>query len=236
MRNSEKSWKKAKPRCEICNDTGVLIIKKESGTYAKQCKCLLKKFSRERFEKSELANKAEYTFKSFKTYEEWQKEIVSKAKEYVKSFKNYWFYIGGQVGSGKTHICTAILRNIGELNNVSYLYIKCDEELERLKQLTYENQEEYAKRIYQLKNISVLFIDDVLKKTPTEIDKAKLFDIINYRYLNNKACIFSSERLLFDVLTIDEAIGSRIFEKTKKFNIEIAKDINKNFRLKNSLN
>ncbi len=86
--------------------------------------------------------------------------------------------------------------------------------------------------MFNLKNTGLLFIDDFFRKTPTETDKAKIFDIINFRYLNNKPCIFSSEKILFEILSIDEAIGSRIFEKAKNFNIEIKKDFSKNYRLK----
>ncbi len=111
-------------------------------------------------------------------------------------------------------------------------YIKCDEELEKLKQLAYEQQEEYSKIMFNLKNIGLLFIDDFFRRTPTEADKAKIFDIINFRYVNNKPCILSSEKMLFEILNIDEAIGSRIFEKAKNFNIEIEKEVSKNYRLK----
>ena len=209
-----------------------MILTEENGTtYSKYCTCVKKKMSQERFEKTEIANKVNYTFKEFKAMEEWQKNILKQAIDYVKHFEDNWFYIGGQIGAGKTHICTAILRNIGELNNISYTYIKCDEELEKLKQLTYDNPEEYGNVMYRLKNTRLLFIDDFFRKLPTEVDKAKMFDIINYRYLNNKACIFSSEKPLLEVLNIDEAIGSRIFEMAKNYNIEIEKNISKNYRL-----
>ena len=209
-----------------------MILTEENGTtYSKYCTCVKKKMSQERFEKTEIANKINYTFKDYKANEEWQKNILKQAIDYVKHFEDNWFYIGGQIGAGKTHICTAILRNIGELNNISYTYIKCDEELEKLKQLTYDNQEEYGNIMYRLKNTGLLFIDDFFRKSPTEADKAKMFDIINYRYLNNKACIFSSEKPLLEVLNIDEAIGSRIFEMAKNYNIEIERNISKNYRL-----
>lgn len=210
-----------------------MILTEENGTtYSKYCTCVKKKMSQERFEKTEIANKTNYTFKGYKANEDWQKNILKQAIDYVKHFKDNWFYIGGQIGAGKTHICTAILRNIGELNNISYTYIKCDEELEKLKQLTYDNPEEYGNIMYRLKNTGLLFIDDFFRKPPTDADKAKMFDIINYRYLNNKPCIFSSEKSLPEILNIDEAIGSRIFEMAKKFNVEIGKDMKKNYRLK----
>lgn len=218
--------------CKLCNGIGFILRQENGATYSRECECFKKKLSQIRFSETEIANKTEYTFKNYKANEEWQKDILKKAKSYVSNFKDNWFYIGGQVGAGKTHICTAILRNIGELNNISYAYIKCDEELERLKQLTYEQQEEYSKIMFNLKNIGLLFIDDFFKRTPTEVDKAKIFDIINFRYLNNKPCILSSEKILFEILNIDEAIGSRIFEKAKNFNIEIEKEVSKNYRLK----
>ena len=217
--------------CKICNGIGMILRKEDGITYSRECECFNKKLSQERFSKTEIANKKEYTFKNYKASEKWQKDILKKSKNYVSNFRDNWFYIVGQIGAGKTHICTSILRNIGELNNISYTYIKCDEELEKLKQLAYEQREEYSKIIFNLKNTGLLFIDDFFRRIPTETDKVKIFDIINFRYLNNKPCILSSEKTLFEILSIDEAIGSRIFEKAKNFNIEIEKGFSKNYRL-----
>lgn len=220
--------------CKVCKGLGFILKKQENGqVISRYCDCAKKKISREKFERTEIANKYNYTFKNFQAKEDWQKDILNTAKEYIESYDgNDWFYIGGQVGAGKTHICTAILRNLGELNNITYAYIKCDEELEKLKQLTYEQQEKHNDILVNLKNVDLLFIDDFLRKMPTETDKSKLFDIINYRYLNNKACIFSSEKILGDILNIDEGIGSRIFEKAKNFTLGIENDFDKNYRLK----
>lgn len=233
----ENDNKKNKPagmeNCKVCKGLGFILRNQDGETIAKYCDCVRKKITQERFEKTEIANKEEYTFKNYEAKEDWQKDILNKAKDYVKNYDgNSWFYIGGQVGAGKTHICTAILRNIGELKNITYQYIKCDEEIEKLKQLTYEQQEKHNDILVNLKNVDLLFIDDFMRKIPTETDKSKLFDIINYRYLNNKPCIFSSENILTDILSIDEGIGSRIFEKAKNFEIEIKKDVKKNYRLK----
>ena len=52
------------------------------------------------------------TLESFKTKSEWQQAIKNKAIEYIKQDNGDWWYIGGQVGSGKTHICTAIVGRI----------------------------------------------------------------------------------------------------------------------------
>lgn len=64
----------------------------------------------------------EKTFYSFEANQSFQQQIKSEAVKFVKSYKGKWFFIGGQNGCGKTHICTAIagqLLKFGE--SVRYL-------------------------------------------------------------------------------------------------------------------
>ena len=49
-----------------------------------------------------------YTFDSYRADEVWQKPIWDGAHAYLDDYTGKWWYIGGQVGAGKTHICTAI--------------------------------------------------------------------------------------------------------------------------------
>lgn len=58
-----------------------------------------------------------------------------------------------------------------------------------------------------------------------------MFEIINYRYLNSKAIIVSSELTQDRLLDFDEAIGSRIIEMCKS-RIGEAIGIENNYRLK----
>ena len=44
--------------------------------------------------------------------------------------------------------------------------------------------------------------------------------------------LFSCERLIQDLLEIDEAIGSRIYQMAKHYTIEIREDKRKNIRLR----
>lgn len=233
MKENDESKGYGISNCEICKGVGFIIFKdEENRTLSKHCDCFNKRWSMEQFKKSEIGNKKNYTFENYKIDEKWQKDIYQIANEYVKNYKDNWFYIGGQIGAGKTHICTAILKNIGDLENITFKYIKCDEELELLKQEAFEENDKYISRLNNLKTIKLLYIDDFFKKDPSKADIAKIFDIINYRYLNDKICIFSSEKILYQILEIDEAIGSRIFEKSKKFKIDIDKNIDRNYRLK----
>ena len=83
--------------------------------------------------------------------------------------------------------------------------------------------------IDRFKKAEVLYIDDLFKTgrnpdgsepKPTAADINAAFEIINYRY-NNPALltIISSELNEDELLDIDEAVGGRIFERSKSISI-----------------
>ena len=59
-----------------------------------------------------------------------------------------------------------------------------------------------------------------------------MFEIINYRYLNFLPIIVSSEFTIEKMLEFDEGIGSRIYEMSKDYVVEIKNDIRNNYRSK----
>ena len=144
------------------------------------------------------------------------------------------FFIGGQTGCGKTHICTALtvsLINSGK----SARYMLWTDEAARLKACV--NDDQYASLMWPLKAVGVLYIDDLFKPTgasgqPTQADIRLAYELINYRYNStNKVTIISSERTTGELCEIDEAIGGRIVEKSGQYCINIARDRAKNWRL-----
>ena len=72
--------------------------------------------------------------------------------------------------------------------------------------------EVYNKYLNRYKNARVLLIDDLFKGNITPSDINIIFEIINYRYFNNKPIIVSTEKY---------KSGSRILEMCDKFNIEV---------------
>ena len=83
------------------------------------------------------------------------------------------------------------------------------------------NMDTYEKIMNRYKQCKVLLIDDLFKGNITFSDINIIFEIVNYRYFNNLAMIISTEKCKSDLLQIDEAIGSRILEMTKDYNIEL---------------
>lgn len=211
-----------------------MILEKdnEGRTFSKYCSCKKSKDNQRRLARTALADKVEqYKLNNYIAKEDWQQVILSSAKKYVKEY-NGWFYIGGQVGTGKTHICTGIIQNISYLYSLSFEYILFNKKMTELKQLKFEDKEKYNDILNWLFNVDILFIDDLYKTEPTKADLDILFDIVNERYLSNKTCIFSSEKFISEIFEYDEAISSRILEKCGEYVLSISRDMNKNYRLK----
>ena len=223
--------------CEKCKNKGFVGYLDENGKFAaKICECDKVRNSLTKIRKSGLEELLkEYTFDKYDATENWQKEIKKRALAFIEDNYKKWFYIGGQVGSGKTFICTAIADEFLKRNK-QVVYMKWKEEIVPLK-ANKTNYDEYGKRMDELSNAEVLYIDDLFKtekgKQPSPADVDVAFELLNYRY--NKPdliTIISSEIMIKDLLSIDEAVGSRIYQRAKEYQVNIAPDIKKNLRLR----
>ena len=202
------------------------------------CKCMKIRESLHAIEKSGLSDvMKKLTFDSFNASTDWQEYIKIKAKSFVKDGKGKWFYIGGQVGCGKTHICTAVTISLF-MQGKSGLYMLWRDKTAELKGLM--NTDSYDKKIEELKKAEVLYIDDFLKtpnnNKPTSADINLAFEILNYRYINKLITVISSEWILSEVIDFDEATGSRIKELTGDYLLTVSKSSKKNYRLRGAYN
>ena len=220
--------------CEICKNKGnIMVVDKEDETrhYIKKCSCMVERESIERFKKSGLEPlRQKYTFSKFNKYNEKTKKLYEKAKDFLKTInKKEWFYIGGQVGVGKSHLCTAMSLELLKTNQVKFMeWVK---ESTILKSLVLD-ETSYNRELSKLIYVNILYIDDFLKGGINKADLRLAFEIINYRYNNDLITIISSEKSIVEILEIDEAIGSRIYEKSYNFNFEIQQDEELNYRLR----
>ena len=219
--------------CDKCKDTEMIFdIKTQT---ARQCECAEKKRYRRILEHSGIAEQFQKIgFKEFQTNTDFQKEAKSTAIEYVKTFediekeRNNSIAFLGNCGSGKTHLSIAIANNL-MAKNIGVLYMPYREMVTKIKQVIIDDIE-YNRILNPYKMARVLLIDDFAKGKTTESDINIMFEIINYRYLNNKPIIISSELTQDRLLDFDEAIGSRIIEMCKKRIVEVT-GVKNNFRL-----
>lgn len=222
--------------CDKCKNKGYIAVSDDNCYMAtKECECQKIRSTLKRAKRSGLGKIiTNCTFDKFKTPENWQLEIKDKALAFCNDDNAKCFFIGGQVGCGKTHICTAISSHYIKAGiEVKYM-LWCDES-KYLKSIANDNC--YKDKIEIYKTIPVLYIDDFLKvqagTTPSEADIKLAFEIINGRIVDNdKITIISSEKTLDEIIDYDEATMSRIYQMAGKYKLAIAKDRNKNYRLK----
>ena len=223
--------------CPKCKNKGFNGKLDENGLFAvDQCECYKTRNSITKIKKSGLEDLLqEYTFDKYEAKEDWQKDIKSKALAFLDDNYKKWFYIGGQVGSGKTFICTAIADEFLKRGN-QVVYMKWQDEIVTLK-ANKTNYDEYGKIMDGFKNAEVLYIDDLFKvkegTTLTPADVNTTHELINYRYdKHGLITIISSEYTTKNLLCIDEALGSRVYQRSKDYQVNIAPDIKKNYRLR----
>ncbi len=231
--------------CDICKNKSFIAKVTEQGGYYYEtlvpCKCHGIRASIRRMKNSGLGNIIkDCTFDKFETTEQWQEILKNKAIKFTKDDDRKMFFVGGQSGAGKTHLCTAICRAlIYAGNDVHYMLWR--EEAPKLKAMT--NDPSYNEQVKKLKEVKVLYIDDLFKTGKGENNKAMLptgadqnlaFEIINHRYNDDKLItIISSELSLYQIIDIDEATGGRIAENSMPdYCINIKADKSKNYRIK----
>lgn len=154
---------------------------------------------------------AKYSFANYKCKEVWQTKIRDNALKYADNPQG-WFFVGGNVGSGKTHIAVAILGRMHE-NKKKIEYCNWREMSTILKASV--NTEVYQNLTYPYKAQNLLLIDDFLKGDATPADIKLAYEILNFRYNQGYPTILTSEHSIGDILEVDEAIGSRIVEMSK---------------------
>ena len=222
--------------CPICEDKGYIFEIQDGYEVARPCKCLPKRQSIEKMERSGLSQAfKQKTINSFIDGKEWQKMAKFKVLKYINDFlkkgSNAGLILSGQPGSGKTHLGIAAMLELID-NNIGCVYREYLTMVTNLKQVGM-NEEEYIREMEKYINPPVLFLDDFLKGEVTSADLKHIYKVINTRYLKGKPIIISTEKSIKEILEFDEAIGSRLIEQAKGNIIEFPRDFSNNYRLKN---
>jgi DNA replication protein DnaC len=231
-------------KCPKCLDSGWLdFIDVNGNRFAKKCECRIAREAEERLQASGLADAvAVQTFDAFRTDTPVQERTKRDAQQYIVDLfdnadpqRKPWLYVGGNPGSGKTHICTAVCGEVLK-RNVAVRYMQWLNESRRLKRLV--NDEDFEDYVSDYVNVSLLYIDDLLKQkyVPrpefSEADIKIAFTILNARYVRNKPTVISSEWNLIDqLLPADEGVFSRVYERCKGYIVNVGRDQRNNYRM-----
>lgn len=214
--------------CPRCRGQGLFYD--EATDMAHFCACRPMRSALGKLKKQGLDHAARtMTFLSFDARKPWQQKMLETALAYAAGEKPGWLYLGGQTGCGKTHLGTAAAVALA-LSGRELRYMPWAVEVFSLKALSLD--EGRGRRMQELIDAPVLYIDDLFKSDPTAADKHIVFEILSARYAaDDRPTIISSERTLSELLEIDEAIAGRIAERCgRDFILSIPRDRQKNYR------
>ncbi|MCL2775763.1 MAG: ATP-binding protein [Oscillospiraceae bacterium] len=224
--------------CQKCKNRGRIAENRGGYFMTTECECQITRRNIDYIRESGLADLLDlYNFDNYETEYDWQKYVKDKSLDYASDVTGDWLCVLGCVGSGKTHICTAVCGELMKKGH-SLKYMLWRDDGVKIKAAVNE-EEEYTRLIRPFKDADVLYIDDLFKtKKDASVSAGDInlaFELINYRYYQpNKKTIISSEKSIDELLDIDSAAGSRIYERCKKrgYCLEITQTGEYNFRLK----
>lgn len=222
--------------CPKCKNRGSVLVKVYEPMYGqfisarKDCECKPGRDSKLRLIKSGAGPMLlKCTLDSFRTDHEWQKRLKDKATLYPREHASSWWYLGGTVGSGKSHICAGIMQSLINAGKSCRWMDWPDESMKT----QMSRWGDYDENLRPWKEAPVLIIDDFLKatksgkgKAPREADVRMAYAIITSRNRDqDKVTIISSEHVLPDLDDIEEALACRIYERTaQRYRLEIYDD------------
>ncbi|MGR6857738.1 ATP-binding protein [Bacillus halotolerans] len=228
------SEEKADYECSKCKDQLGYIENRDGYEVWVRCKCIERRRIRKLMNSSDIT--AEFEKLKFKNFTTEGKPAVVKdaydtAVEYYKDFdsirgtRSNSIALLGQPGSGKTHLLTAISNKLIKSKNIAVQYFPYVEGFNDLK----DDFDKLEEKLNRIKEIEVLFIDDLFKPMngkprATDWQVEQTYSVINYRYLNHKPVLISSELDIEKLVEIDEALGTRIYEMCADYCVIIKGD------------
>ena len=255
---NQKTKQSYRSKCLVdnpdCNDGW--IVNKETNS-AKRCQCYKIEQAKRMIRNSEVGDSIEqYGFKDFET-EGLHISIGAAKKKALEYYKHYEDirserhnsicflslakFQNGQVkkhgiGSGKTHLLLALTNGFLNHKHIPLVYMSYVDTVKKIKQVTMESKE-YYELVAKYQKAPILCIDDLFKAKSkdniTNADVNIMFEIINYRYVNNLPMIITSEFDADALVDIDDAVGSRIFQMCRDYICVMGSEKeNTNYRLR----
>lgn len=171
------------------------------------CSCRHKQVSQQihnrLFSISNLDNLRHLTFENFQPRGRiglgpWQADSLERAYNQAQQFAQKadgWLLFQGGFGCGKTHLAAAIANFTVSLG-VPTLFITVPDLLDALR-FAYDNPEStFEQRFEEIRTAPLLIMDDFGTQNATAWAQEKLFQILNYRYINKLPLVVTTNLLL----------------------------------------
>jgi len=212
------------PDCPLCHGTGYLRRDVPLGHpdfgRVEICSCRqteVRARIRERlFSLSRLDELQALTFETFKPRgrigmgEEQQASLelaFNQARQFAHSLQG-WLLIQGGYGCGKTHLAAAIANECVSLG-VPTLFLTVPDLLDSLRFAYGSEDVTFEERFEQIRQAPLLVLDDFGTQSASEWAREKLFQILNYRYINRLPLVATTNLALQEV---EGRIRSRLMD------------------------
>ncbi|GAB4503219.1 MAG: hypothetical protein Fur0043_02110 [Anaerolineales bacterium] len=170
------------------------------------------------FEMSRLDRLSHLTFENFDPHGNKRAEklmtpqdfhSLQTAKETAETFARGpqgWLLLEGGYGCGKTHLAAAIA-NYAVSMGTPTLFITVPDLLDTLRFAFSDPETTFEARFEEVRNAALLVLDDFGTQNATGWAQEKLFQIINYRYINKLPTVITTNLMLDE---IESRIRSRL--------------------------
>jgi DNA replication protein DnaC len=209
------------PNCPVCGGVGYihkdLPINHPDFGKLEICICRTKQISRTVLERlytySNLDQLSHLTFETFKVHGQVglgpsQAASLERAYNHARQFASSlggWLLLSGGYGCGKTHLAAAIANEAVSLG-VPTLFLTAPDLLDWLR-MSFDDDTSFADRFEEIRNIKLLVLDDFGTQNTTPWAQEKLFQIMNYRYINHLPMVITTNLSLEE---IDGRLRSRL--------------------------
>ena len=203
--------KSSTSECPKCQGYGFIL----SDLEATPCGCRKHQLVAQRLTQARIPRKfLNKTLDSFRARDKIRKEVLKAARDYVKGFhlreEMKGLLIIGVVGSGKSHIAIAILKEIIKKGYVG-LYFNVPELLQKIRE-TYSSQSDEGEAgiLDMVSETDLLVLDDLGADAASGWVRDRLYLLINRRYETNKPTIITTS---FDLEELKTQLGQRIVSR-----------------------
>jgi len=199
------------PECKICGGVGYIRLELPVGhpDFGKVqiCTCrqeaIRSKIREQLFSLSHLEQLKEMTFETFEPHgskllgqqHQASIEYAFKTSRKFSEDPTGWLLIQGRYGVGKTHLAAAIANDC-VTRDIPTIFLTVPDLLDSLRHTFSSKDMTFEERFEQIRQAPLLILDDFGTQNTTDWAREKLFQILNYRYINHLPLVITTNLLL----------------------------------------
>jgi DNA replication protein DnaC len=202
------------PDCEICAGVGYLRVDVPVGHpqfgQLQVCKCRQGQLNQGRRDRLyALSNLDQLSHMNFEDFEPrgriglgpLQADSLERAFNHAQQFARShegWLLLQGRYGCGKTHLAAAVANFSVEMG-IPTLFITVPDLLDTLRFSYNDNDYSFEQRFEEIRKVQLLILDDFGTQNATPWAQEKLFQILNYRYINQLPTVVTTNLALDEI-------------------------------------